>query len=54
VLESARRKNETAIGYQLKTVEPKPENSYGITINPEKSQTITFSEWDRIIVLAED
>jgi voltage-gated potassium channel Kch len=54
VLESARRKNETAIGYQLKTVEPTPENSYGIIINPEKSQKITFSEWDRIIVLAED
>ena len=54
VLESARRKNETAIGYQLKTAEPTPENSYGITINPEKNQNITFSEWDRIIVLAED
>jgi hypothetical protein len=54
VIESARRKNETAIGYHLKSVAQTAENTYGIKINPEKSQMITFQEWDRIIVLAED
>ncbi|GAB4268394.1 MAG: lipoprotein [Candidatus Rifleibacteriota bacterium] len=54
VLESASRKNETAIGYHLKSEPQTPDNAYGIRINPEKSQTVTFSEWDRIIVLAED
>jgi Trk K+ transport system NAD-binding subunit len=54
VLESARHKNETAIGYHLKSAPQTPENTYGIKINPEKSQMVTFSEWDRIVVLAED
>ncbi len=54
VIESARRKNETAIGYHLKSVAQTAENTYGIKINPEKGQMITFQEWDRIIVLAED
>ena len=54
VVESARRKNETAIGYHLKSSPQAPENCYGIKINPEKGQLITFKEWDRIIVLAED
>lgn len=54
VLEAARRRNETAIGYHLKSAPQTLENTYGIKINPEKSQMITFQEWDRIIVLAED
>jgi voltage-gated potassium channel Kch len=54
VLESAKQKNETAIGYHLKSSPQTAENTYGIRINPDKNQKITFSEWDRIILLAED
>lgn len=54
VIESAIKKNETAIGYHLKSGPQTAENTYGIKINPEKSQMVTFREWDRIIVLAED
>jgi len=25
-----------------------------VVINPEKSEKVTFSQWDRIIVIAED
>ena len=54
VIESAKRKNETAIGYHLKSEPQDASNTYGIKINPEKTEIVTFSEWDRIIVLAED
>jgi voltage-gated potassium channel Kch len=54
VLEAARAKGETAIGYHLKSVPQTRENLFGIKINPLKSDMITFGEWDRIIVLAED
>lgn len=54
VLEAARARGETAIGYHLKSVPQTRENMFGITINPIKSEMITFEEWDRIIVLAED
>lgn len=54
IIEAARARGETAIGYHLKSVPQTRENLYGIRINPIKSDMITFSEWDRIIVLAED
>ncbi|NLF97429.1 MAG: potassium transporter TrkA [Candidatus Riflebacteria bacterium] len=54
VLAAARARGETAIGYHLKSVPQTRENLFGIIINPLKSETITFGEWDRIIVLAED
>lgn len=54
ILESARLKNETAIGYHQKSAPQTHENTFGIRINPEKGEKVTFSEWDRIIVLAED
>ncbi len=54
VLESAALKNETAIGYRIMKYAFDTDKNYGITINPNKSQTITFSEQDKIIVLAED
>ncbi len=54
VIESARKKGETAIGYHLKSVKQTQENCYGITINPKKDKEIVFGDWDRIIVLAED
>lgn len=54
VLKSASLKNEIAIGYRLKKYWNDPERSYGIIVNPDKSEKITFSEGDRIIVMAED
>jgi Trk K+ transport system NAD-binding subunit len=54
VVESAKRKNETAIGYRLMKFERDSSNGYGVKVNPAKSNKIVFSPNDKIIVLAED
>lgn len=54
VAESARRRGEVAVGYRLKAQADDASKSYGVTVNPDKSTLVTFSENDRIIVLAED
>ena len=54
VLEAATIKNETAIGYRIMKYAHSVENNYGIKVNPDKDKMITFSEGDKIIVLAED
>lgn len=54
VVESARRKNETAIGYRLMKNKRLAAEKYGVKINPSKSKRITFTEEDRVVVLAED
>jgi len=54
VLESAAAKGETAMGYRVVANAHFVEDNYGIVINPLKSEKITFSEFDKIIVLAED
>jgi Trk K+ transport system NAD-binding subunit len=54
VVEAARRRNEVAIGYRIVAHSDDASKAYGVVINPDKSDSITFSEWDRIIVLAED
>lgn len=53
VVEAARRQGATAIGYRLQAQAYDRSNSYGVKINPVKSQTITFAPEDKIIVLAE-
>lgn len=53
VLEAARRRNEVAIGYRLKSEAENPKSSYGVHLNPHKPGLIQFSELDRIIVLSE-
>ncbi|THF67611.1 potassium transporter TrkA [Deinococcus sp. Arct2-2] len=53
VLEAARRRNEVAIGYRLKSEAEHPKLSYGVHLNPPKPGLIQFSEHDRIIVLSE-
>jgi ABC-type uncharacterized transport system permease subunit len=53
VLESARRRNEVALGYRLRAEGSNPKAAYGIRVNPRKSAAITFSEGDRVIVLAD-
>uniref|UniRef100_UPI000B34E8A5 CASTOR/POLLUX-related putative ion channel n=1 Tax=Crenothrix polyspora TaxID=360316 RepID=UPI000B34E8A5 len=52
VVEAARRKNETAIGYRLLNQANNAALCYGININPVKSGTIDFDAIDKIIVLA--
>lgn len=54
VLESAISKGETAIGYRIQSQAKDPSKAYGVVVNPSKSAKITFSESDKIIVLAED
>lgn len=53
VCEAARRRGETAIGYRLHALANDATKSYGVVVNPAKSDRVAFSESDRIIVLAE-
>lgn len=54
VIEAARRHGEVAIGYIQSALLSNAEEGYGIHINPGKSGLITFTDEDRIIVIAED
>jgi voltage-gated potassium channel Kch len=54
LLESARRRGETAIGYRLESESGDASKSYGVYTNPKKSETAIFSPDDRLIVIAED
>lgn len=54
VLESAKRKGETAIGFRISSQAFNSAKSYGIHVNPLKNETIKFSDGDKIIVLAEN
>ncbi|QVQ50204.1 NAD-binding protein [Spiractinospora alimapuensis] len=52
VLESARRQNQIAVGYRIHA--RANDEDYGIVLNPNKRDRVTFSPGDRVIVLAED
>ena len=54
LVESARRKNHTAIGYRQMQYEHDASMAYGVKTNPKKSEMIKFSAGDKLIVLAED
>jgi hypothetical protein len=54
VMEAARRRGDTAIGYRLASEAGNPAKSYGVHTNPVKSGMITFNEEDKIIVITED
>jgi len=53
VVESARRRNETAIGYRVMADTGNAEKSYGIRTNPKKSEKIIFAPEDKAIVISE-
>jgi voltage-gated potassium channel Kch len=53
MVEAARRRGEVAVGYRLAAQTADPAASYGVYLNPEKSRRVTFSEQDKLIVLAE-
>jgi hypothetical protein len=52
VVEAARRRGETAIGYRSAQARNVPPH-YGIVLNPAKSEPIVLRERDSVIVLAE-
>ncbi len=52
VLEAARRVGETALGYRLDRFAHHADENYGVHLNPLKSDRLTFTPGDRIIVLA--
>ncbi|MFI7612795.1 potassium transporter TrkA [Nonomuraea terrae] len=52
IVESARRRGETAIGYRDAAGRNEPPH-YGIVLNSDKSETIVLGEKDSVIVLAE-
>ncbi|HEX8723671.1 MAG TPA: hypothetical protein VF736_23850 [Pyrinomonadaceae bacterium] len=54
VVESARRRGQTAIGYRLERHAADAGRAYGVRVNPPKSERVEFRPEDRIIVLAED
>ncbi|WP_308249738.1 CASTOR/POLLUX-related putative ion channel [Sphaerisporangium fuscum] len=52
VIEAARRRQETAIGYRLKHLHDEP-TSYGVVLNPSKTGPLTFSPDDSVIIVAQ-
>ena len=53
LVEAARRRGHTAIGYRLTAEAGEAAKSYGVHTNPKKSETVVFSPEDKIIVIAE-
>ena len=54
VVEAARRRGETALGYRLVSESKDVSKSYGVHTNPKKSQKIVFAPEDKVIVVAEN
>ena len=54
VTEAASRRGETVLGYRLISEVHDAERSYGIHTNPRKSETVTFSADDKLIVISEN
>jgi ion channel POLLUX/CASTOR len=54
IMESAAAKGETAIGYRINVNAKSSEKAYGVVVNPVKSAKVTWTEQDKVIVLAED
>jgi ion channel POLLUX/CASTOR len=54
VVEAARRRGETALGYRITSEANDAGKSYGVHTNPKKSEQVMFAVEDKIIVIAED
>lgn len=52
VVAAANQRGEFALGYRQRAFAHDARQNYGLVLNPAKSQTVTFSERDCIIVLA--
>jgi voltage-gated potassium channel Kch len=53
VVEAARRRGETALGYRKTAESNDSSKAYGVHTNPKKSEQVTFAAEDKIIVIAE-
>ncbi|MEU8271023.1 potassium transporter TrkA [Sphaerisporangium sp. NPDC049002] len=53
VIEAAKRRGQTAIGYRLKRHSDQAP-SYGVSLNPSKTEPLTLGADDNVIVLTED
>jgi len=54
VVESAAGRGEIALGYRIEQESNDAGKSYGVHLNPNKSERVIFQPGDRIILLAED
>ena len=54
VVEAARRRGETPLGYRITAEANDAGKAYGVHTNPKKSETVTFSPNDKVIVIAEN
>lgn len=54
VVEAARRRGQTAIGYRLSAEANDQNKNYGVHTNPKKSEPVVFLPTDKIIVLAQE
>jgi ion channel POLLUX/CASTOR len=54
LVEAARRRGQTAIGYRLAAEAGDAAKSNGVHTNPKKSEKVVFSAEDKIIVIAEE
>lgn len=52
IVEAARRLEEVAIGYRIRSESNDATRAYGVHVNPRKSSTVTFEPEDKVIVLA--
>ncbi len=54
VTEAARRQNAIAIGYRIAKQSNDVSSAYGVRVNPKKSEKITFTPQDKIVVISEN
>ena len=53
VVEAAKKRGEVALGYRLDAAANDPSRGYGVVLNPDKAEPLSFGERDQLIVLAE-
>jgi hypothetical protein len=54
LVEAARHRGQSAIGYRLEAEARQSAKSYGVHTNPKKSEPVVFSSEDKLIVVAEE
>ena len=54
VVEAAKRRGETTLGYRLTSEAKDAGKSYGVHTNPKKSAQVVFTAADKVIVIAEE
>jgi hypothetical protein len=54
IVEAARQRGELAIGYRQVKYARQADKAYGVTVNPAKSEKVTFDKEDWVVVVAND